>query len=59
MPVHARGMTMFVLWVLRQWGQRVNADLYAMMAIGLVAILDSVFNTKNNKNNIKDDTKSQ
>lgn len=55
MPSHARGMAMFVLWVLRQWGQRLNADLYAMLAVGLVAVLESVFNSKNsnNKNNNK------
>mgnify|MGYP006995463166 CR=1 FL=1 len=32
-------MGMFVLFVLRQWGQRLNRELYIFMAIGLMIIM--------------------
>ena len=48
---------MFVLFVLRQWGQRVNRNVYAIMAIGLIAVLEDVFNNCGNKTDIKSNKK--
>jgi hypothetical protein len=35
---------MFILFVLRQWGQKLNKDLYILLGLGMMVLVEQEYN---------------